>query len=66
MAVERETLRAAGLATIGVAVFIAFLIVGGSMSSNGIGRTGAFLMIGGIVAFTLLMAVFGIFFLDED
>jgi hypothetical protein len=66
MSVERDTLRDAGLATIGVVVFIAFLIAGGSMSSNGVGQTGAFLIVGGIVAFVLVMAAIGLLFLGED
>lgn len=66
MSVERETLREAALATVGVAVFIAFLVAGGSASGNGVGENGAFLMVGGIVAFIVVMAVIGIVFMDED
>ncbi|MFB6113162.1 MAG: hypothetical protein ABEJ58_03535 [Halodesulfurarchaeum sp.] len=66
MSVDRDTLRDAGLATVGVVVFIAFLIAGASMSVNGIGRTGAFVIVGGIVAFVVVMAVIGVLFLGEE
>ena len=66
MAVERDTLLEAGLATVAVVVFIAFLVAASLMSGDGVSETGAFLIIGGIVAFALVMAAFGLFFFGDD
>ncbi|MFW5938611.1 MAG: DUF7472 family protein [Halanaeroarchaeum sp.] len=65
MSVDRDTIREALLATVGVVVFIAFLVVAGTISPDGLTPTGAYIIVGGIVAFILTMAVIGLFFLDE-
>ncbi|MGM0399208.1 MAG: DUF7472 family protein [Halobacteriota archaeon] len=66
MSVGRDTIREALLATVGVVVFIAFLVAGGSISPDGIDTTGAYVIVGGIVAFILTMAVIGVFFIGDD
>lgn len=66
MAVERETLRDAALATIGVLVFIAFLAAGSLMEAGNGNSTGAFLIVAGIVAFILVMGGIGLLFLGGD
>jgi hypothetical protein len=63
MNVERETLRDAALATFGVLVFVAFLVAGSLMGN---GMTGALLIVGGIVAFIVLMGAIGLVFLGDD
>ncbi|MFB6266768.1 MAG: hypothetical protein ABEI31_03835 [Halodesulfurarchaeum sp.] len=66
MAVERETLRDAALATVGVVVFIAFLIAGGLMHAGNGGELGALLIVAGIVAFIVVMGGIGLLFLGGD
>jgi hypothetical protein len=66
MEIEGQVLREAGLALIGVAVFIAFLIAGSSMGAAEGERMGVFVMVGGIVAFIVVMGALGLLFLDSD
>ncbi len=66
MSVERETLRDAALATVGVLVFIGFLVAGSLMGADNGNQTGAFLIIGGIVAFIVVMGAIGLLFLGDD
>ncbi|UWG48996.1 putative membrane protein [Halanaeroarchaeum sp. HSR-CO] len=66
MSVGRDTIREALLATVGVVVFIAFLVAAGSISPDGIDTTGAYVIVGGIVAFILTMALIGVFFIGDD
>jgi hypothetical protein len=66
MEFEGQVLREAGLALIGVAVFIAFLITGSTMGAAEGEAAGAFVMIGGIVAFIVVMGALGLLFLDSD
>ena len=65
MSVDRDTIREALLATVGVVVFLAFLIAAGSISPDGLTETGAYVILGGIVAFILTMAAIGLFFIEE-
>ena len=65
MDVERDTIRDAALATVGVVVFIAFLVAGSLMGADNGNSTGAFLIIAGIVAFIVLMGVIGLLFLGD-
>jgi hypothetical protein len=65
MSVGRDTIREALLATVGVVVFIAFLVAAGTISPNGLTTTGAYVIVGGIVAFILTMAVIGLLFLGD-
>lgn len=65
MSVDRDTIREALLATVGVVVFLAFLIAAGTISPDGLTATGAYLILGGIVAFILTMAGIGLFFIEE-
>ena len=65
MSVGRDTIREAMLATVGVVVFIVFLVAAGTISPNGITETGAYIIVAGIVAFILTMAIIGILFIDE-
>ncbi len=65
MDVERDTIRDAVLATIGVVVFIAFLIAGSLMGAENGNPTGAFVIIAGIVAFVVVMGAIGLLFLGD-
>ena len=62
MEFEGEALRQTGLALIGVAVFVAFLVVGSTMG----GSTGTLVMVAGIPAFVVVMGALGLLFLEED
>jgi amino acid transporter len=66
MEFEGEALRQTGLALVGVAVFVAFLIAGNQLGAAGGERIGALVMVVGIVAFVLVMGALGLFFLEED
>ncbi|MFB6086715.1 MAG: hypothetical protein ABEJ84_07930 [Halodesulfurarchaeum sp.] len=66
MEIEGEMLRQTGLAVIGVAVFIAFLITGSAMGAAEGERMGTLVMIAGIVAFIVVMGALGLLFLDGD
>ena len=66
MEFEGQVLREAGLAVIGVAVFIAFLIAGSMMGAAEGEQLGAFVMIGGIVAFIVVMGALGLLFLESE
>lgn len=59
MDVERETLVEAGTATAVVGLFVAVMVVAGTMSTEGLSPTGAYTVIGGIVAFVLVMSIAG-------
>lgn len=52
-------LAEAGIAGGTVAIFVAILAAAGSMSDNGLTETGAYLVVGGMVTFILLMAGVG-------
>jgi hypothetical protein len=66
MEFEGQALRQAGLALIGVAVFVAFLITGSSMGAAEGEQLGTLVMVAGIVAFIVVMGALGLLFLDED
>ncbi|MDZ7849822.1 MAG: hypothetical protein U5K70_03070 [Halodesulfurarchaeum sp.] len=66
MEIEGEMLRQTGLAVIGVAVFIAFLIAGSTMGAAAGSQTGTLVMVAGIVAFIVVMGALGLLFLDGD
>ncbi|MFB6133021.1 MAG: hypothetical protein ABEJ44_06425 [Halanaeroarchaeum sp.] len=66
MTVGRDTIREAALASVGVVVFLAFLVAAAMLSPNGIGEAGAYVMVGSIVAFVLAMAVIGVLFIDKE
>ena len=66
MSVGRDTIREALLATVGVVVFLAFLVAAATVSPDGMGPTGGYVAVAGIVAFVLTMGIIGIFFLDTD
>lgn len=59
MDVERETIVEAATALGSVALFVAVMVVAGSLSAEGLSPRGAYTVIGGIVAFILVMAVAG-------
>ncbi|WP_232686893.1 DUF7472 family protein [Halobacterium zhouii] len=59
MSESLSALTEAGIAVGAVAVFVAILSVAGTMGDNGLTETGAFTVVGGIVAFILLMAGVG-------
>jgi hypothetical protein len=59
MNVERETLVEIGAALISVSIFIAILIVGAGNGSAGLDQTGAYTVVGGIVAFVVVMGIVG-------
>jgi hypothetical protein len=59
MSESLSALTEAGIAVAAVAVFVVILSVAGSMSENGLTETGAYAVIGGMVAFILLMAGVG-------
>jgi hypothetical protein len=65
MNVERDTIRDAALATVGVVVFIGFLVVGSLMGAASGNQTGALLIVAGIVAFVILMGAIGLLFLGD-
>lgn len=65
MSTGRDTIRDALIAAVGVVIFIAFLVAAGMQSSGVMSTTGAYLIIAGIVAFILSMAVIGIVFLGD-
>ncbi|MDR5656223.1 MAG: DUF7472 family protein [Halobacteriota archaeon] len=66
MEIEGQALREAGLAVIGVAVFVGFLVAGSLMGAGEGEPMGTFVMVGGIVAFVVVMGALGLLFLDED
>ncbi|MFP4530750.1 MAG: hypothetical protein ACLFNC_05600 [Halodesulfurarchaeum sp.] len=66
MEIEGEMLRQTGLALIGVAVFIAFLIAGSTMGAASGEQVGTLVMVAGIVAFIVVMGALGLLFLDGD
>lgn len=59
MNVERDTLVEAGAALLSVLIFVAILIVGAGNGESGLNPTGAYTVIGGIVAFVVVMSVVG-------
>lgn len=63
---ERESLVDAALATLGVVVFIAVVVVAGSMTSNGLSEAGTFTVVGGIVVFLAVMAGIGFYLSTRD
>ncbi|MFB6133495.1 MAG: hypothetical protein ABEJ55_00715 [Halanaeroarchaeum sp.] len=65
MSTGRDTIRDALIAAISVVIFIAFLVVAGTQSTGTMSTTGAYLIVGGIVAFILSMAAIGILFLGD-
>jgi hypothetical protein len=65
METDGQALREAGLAAIGVAVFVAFLIAGSQMGAGEGEPMGTFVMVGGIVAFIVVMGGLGLLFLDS-
>jgi hypothetical protein len=66
MDVEGKTIREAALATLGVVVFLAFLVAGSVMGAGDGNQTGTFVIIAGIVAFVVVMGAIGLLFLGED
>lgn len=66
MNVEEGLFREAGLAVVGVAVFIGFLITGSQLGAADGEPLGAIVMVGGIVAFIVVMGALGLLFLDGD
>ena len=66
MEIEGEMLRQAGLALVGVAVFVAFLIAGSTMGAGEGEQVGTLVMVAGIVAFIVVMGALGLLFLDGD
>ncbi len=65
MEFDGQALREAGLALIGVAVFVAFLMAGSSMGAAEGEPMGVFVMVGGIVAFIVVMGALGLLFLND-
>lgn len=60
MEIERETLVEAGVAAVGVGFFIVVAMLAGSAyGADGLTSTGALVLVGGVVAFILVMAAFG-------
>lgn len=59
MNVERETLIEAGAALGSVLIFVAILIAGAGNGSSGLGETGGYTVVGGIVAFVVVMTAVG-------
>lgn len=59
MIVERETLIEAGAALVSVVIFVAILVVGASQGGPGLDPEGAYTVIGGIVAFVVVMSGIG-------
>lgn len=59
MSESLSALTEAGIAVVAVAVFVAILSAAGTMSDNGLTETGAYTVVGGMVAFILLMAGVG-------
>jgi hypothetical protein len=66
MEIEGQMIRQAGLAVVGVAVFIAFLIAGSTMGAGEGNQMGTLVMVAGIVAFIVVMGALGLLFLDGD
>lgn len=62
MEFDGAALRQAGLALIGVAVFVAFLVIGSSIGGTG----GTLVMVAGIPAFVVVMGALGLLFLEND
>ncbi|MBP2250173.1 hypothetical protein J2754_000470 [Halarchaeum solikamskense] len=56
MYMERETAVEAGVTLVAVAVFVAVVILGGEVSAAGLTESGAYAVVGAIVAFILVMA----------
>jgi len=53
---ERETLVEAGVALGAVVLFIAIVVLGGEISTQGLTEQGAYAVVAGIVAFVVVMA----------
>ncbi len=66
MEFEGQMLREAGLALIGVAIFVAFLIAGSTMGAAEGEQLGTLVMVAGIVAFIVVMGALGLLFLDSE
>ncbi len=59
MNVERDTLIEAGAALLSVLIFVAILIVGAGNGESSLDPSGAYTVVGGIVAFVVVMSVVG-------
>ncbi|MFC7167270.1 DUF7472 family protein [Halospeciosus flavus] len=66
MDVERETVVEAALATFSVALFIVILAVAGTMGGPGLSQQGAYTVVGGIVAFVIVMSALGLWLNRSD
>jgi len=63
MEIERETIVEAVIALVGVGVFIAITVAAGAMSNGGTGfsETGALTLVGGMIAFVVVMSGIGFY-----
>jgi hypothetical protein len=63
MEIERETIVEAVVAVIGVGVFIGIAVVAGAMSNGGthFSETGALTLVGGMIAFIVVMSGIGFY-----
>lgn len=63
MEIERETIVEAVVALVGVGVFIAIAAAAGTMSNGGtsLSDTGAMTLVGGMIAFVVVMSAIGFY-----
>lgn len=60
MEIERETLVEAGVALAGVGLFIVIAVLAGStFGTDGLSESGALVLVGGMVAFVVVMSALG-------
>jgi len=58
---ERDTAVEAGVALGAVVLFIAIIVLGGEISTQGLTHQGAYAVIAGVVAFVVVMAAAGFY-----
>ncbi len=68
MEIERETIVEAVVALVGVGVFIAIAAAAGTMSNGGTGLTesGALTLVGGMIAFVVVMSGIGFYLSSRE
>lgn len=66
MNVERDTLIEAGVAVLSVLIFIAIMVAGVSNGGSGLDQTGAYTVVGSIVAFVVVMSILGYWLSTRD